>query len=88
MTPLLEAMNRIDNDSLFEAYDQAHGPFCVSKEGRPDLIIMAASDFEDPSRALASSDAASLEEGYAQALRGETVNAHDALDRISARYGL
>jgi hypothetical protein len=57
-------------------------------DDRRDLLVRLseAVDVEDPADDLSAEDIAAIEEGLAQAERGEVVDVNEAMDRLAARF--
>lgn len=86
MTPF--PVKQIESEELYEAYSQSGGPFCVQKPGRPDLVVMSASEYSQTGESLSDDDVASIRLGLEQLDRGEGIDAREALAQVRTKYGL
>ena len=73
---------------LADAYAEAQGPFPLTIDGQ-DFVVMSMADFEEYCGLPSAQDEQHiLREDYAAAMRGELVDAKEALAGIRAKYGL
>lgn len=75
-------------DDLAVAYRSANGPFSVRMDQQPDLVVMSQSDYNASGLFLEDAEITSLEAGYAAMLKGDVVDARDALAATRAKHGL
>ena len=87
MTPL-PAFD-FDNSDIFDAYDNNQGPFRLRKPGRPDLVVVDATEYEAVS---AEPDfdriGAAVRRGADECDKGDDMDAFESLAMIRTRYGL
>ncbi len=87
MAPLV--LERSPRERLADARTQATNPFPMSIDGQQALVVMSSSDFaEHCEPALTTEQRQMIREDYAAAMRGEVVDAREALAKIRTRYGV
>lgn len=75
-------------EDLASAYRKASGPFAITMDDHPDLIVMSSADIDLKEAPLTEAKSSILLTGYAAAQRGETVRARDAIQELRFRYEL
>lgn len=82
------AAEHLDVAPLYRAYDSVKGPLRVQNDGREDLLVMSALDYETGAAELSEADRVSLRAGAQQAARGEGTAAAEVLSCIRESYGV
>lgn len=88
MAPSYASTGLIDSQLLYDAYDQAQGPFVVQAEGRPSLIVMQTTELVGDEPIYTEAELEELRTGLTAVQRGETFDARASLAEALARNGL
>lgn len=79
-------VNKLTEDELVRAYREANGPF-VAQAPSQEFVVMKLEDYAHLESSMSAFQRTMVQEDYAAAKRGDTVDARSALEEIRAAYG-
>ena len=79
-------VNKLTEDELVRAYREANGPFVVQAPSQ-EFVVMKLEDYAHLESSMSAFQRTVVQEDYAAAKRGDTVDARSALEEIRAAYG-
>lgn len=83
-----QVLSKETQDGLDAAYRTANGPFSVRTSSGSAYVVMSASDYAQFEPMPSEAEILAMDEGFAAAQRGETVDADVMIADIRGRYGL